>query len=230
MQITPIAHIRSDFPTKFGVPHQSGVADRLQAFVVREPQFRTPEAFRGLEAFSHIWLLWEFSEAKRDSWSPTVRPPRLGGNTRMGVFATRSPFRPNPLGLSSVRLLEVKQDPELGHGLVIAGADLMDGTPFYDIKPYITPDCHPEAVCGFTDQVEKRRLPVDFPEEFLRKVEPEKREALIQVLEGDPRPAYQKDPERIYGMPFAGMDVHFRVQGEVLHVCGIDRYKGPGIK
>ena len=230
MQITPIAHIRSDFPTKFGVPHQSGVADRLQAFVVMEPQFRTPEAFRGLEAFSHIWLLWEFSEAKRDSWSPTVRPPRLGGNTRMGVFATRSPFRPNPLGLSSVRLLVVRQDPELGHVLVIAGADLMDGTPIYDIKPYIAPDCHPEAVCGFTDQVEKRRLPVDFPEEFLRKVEPEKREALIQVLEGDPRPAYQKDPERIYGMPFAGMDVHFRVQGEVLHVCGIDRYKGPGIK
>ena len=230
MQITPIAHIRSDFPTKFGVPHQSGVADRLQALVVMEPQFRTPEAFRGLEAFSHLWLLWEFSETKRDTWSPTVRPPRLGGNTRMGVFATRSPFRPNPLGLSSVRLLEVRQDPELGHVLVIAGADLMDGTPVYDIKPYIAPDCHPEAVCGFTDQVEKRRLPVDFPEEFLRKVKPEKREALIQVLEGDPRPAYQKDPERIYGMPFAGMDVHFRVQGEVLHVCGIDRYKGPGIK
>ena len=230
MQITPIAHIRSDFPTKFGVPHQSGVADRLQALVVMEPQFRTPEAFRGLEAFSHLWLLWEFSETKRDTWSPTVRPPRLGGNTRMGVFATRSPFRPNPLGLSSVRLLEVRQDPELGPVLVIAGADLMDGTPIYDIKPYIAPDCHTEAVCGFTDQVEKRRLPVDFPEEFLRKVEPGKREALIQVLEGDPRPAYQKDPERIYGMPFAGMDVHFRVQEEVLHVCGIDRYKGPGIK
>ena len=148
----------------------------------------------------------------------------------MGVFATRSPFRPNPLGLSSVRLLEVRQDPELGPALMIAGADLMDGTPIYDIKPYIAPDCHPEAVCGFTDQVEKRRLPVDFPEEFLRKVEPDKREALIQVLEGDPRPAYQKDPERIYGMPFAGMDVHFRVQEEVLHVCGIDRYKGSGIK
>ena len=230
MQITPIAHIRSDFPTKFGVPHQSGVADRLQALVVMEPEFRIPEAFRGMEAFSHLWLLWEFSETKRDTWSPTVRPPRLGGNTRMGVFATRSPFRPNPLGLSSVRLLEVRQDPELGTVLVIAGADLMDGTPIYDIKPYIAPDCHPEAVCGFTDQVEKRRLPVDFPEEFLRKVEPGKREALIQVLEGDPRPAYQKDPERIYGMPFAGMDVHFRVQEEVLHVCGIDRYKGPGIK
>ena len=230
MQITPIAHIRSDFPTKFGVPHQSGVADRLQALVVMEPEFRIPEAFRGMEAFSHLWLLWEFSETKRDTWSPTVRPPRLGGNTRMGVFATRSPFRPNPLGLSSVRLLEVRQDPELGPALMIAGADLMDGTPIYDIKPYIAPDCHPEAVCGFTDQVEKRRLPVDFPEEFLRKVEPDKREALIQVLEGDPRPAYQKDPERIYGMPFAGMDVHFRVQEEVLHVCGIDRYKGPGIK
>ena len=230
MQITPIAHIRSDFPTKFGVPHQSGVADRLQALVVMEPEFRIPEAFRGMEAFSHLWVLWEFSETKRDTWSPTVRPPRLGGNTRMGVFATRSPFRPNPLGLSSVRLLEVRQDPELGPALMIAGADLMDGTPIYDIKPYIAPDCHPEAVCGFTDQVEKRRLPVDFPEEFLRKVEPDKREALIQVLEGDPRPAYQKDPERIYGMPFAGMDVHFRVQEEVLHVCGLDRYKGPGIK
>ena len=230
MQITPIAHIRSDFPTKFGVPHQSGVADRLQALVVMEQEFRIPEAFRGMEAFSHLWLLWEFSETKRDTWSPTVRPPRLGGNRRMGVFATRSPFRPNPLGLSSVRLLEVRQDPELGPVLMIAGADLMDGTPIYDIKPYIAPDCHPEALCGFTDQVEKRRLPVDFPEEFLRKVEPDKREALIQVLEGDPRPAYQKDPERIYGMPFAGMDVHFRVQEEVLHVCGIDRYKGPGIK
>ena len=159
MQITPIAHIRSDFPTKFGVPHQSGVADRLQAFVVMEPQFRTPEAFRGLEAFSHIWLLWEFSEAKRDSWSPTVRPPRLGGNTRMGVFATRSPFRPNPLGLSSVRLLEVRQDPELGHVLVIAGADLMDGTPILDIKPYLPYTDHRSTISNHTlRRIVTRRL------------------------------------------------------------------------
>ena len=226
----PIAHIRTDFPTKFGVPHQSGVADRLEARIVMEPEYRNPDAFRGLEHFSHIWLLWEFSEARRDSWSPTVRPPRLGGNTRMGVFATRSPYRPNPDGLSSVRLVEILHDPSLGPVLVVAGADLMDQTPVYDIKPYIAPDCHPDAEFGFTDTVRKQHVEVDFPEELLKKIPSEKREALRQVLSGDPRPAYQKDPDRVYGMPFAGMDVHFRVEEGILHVCGIDRYKDPGIK
>ncbi len=225
MEITPIAHIRSDFPEKFGIPHQSGVAGSLVSKVVMEEAYRNPDAFRGLEGFSHIWLIWEFSAVKQKEWSPTVRPPRLGGNTRMGVFATRSPFRPNPIGLSCVRLLEIRQEKDLGPVLIVAGADLMDKTPIYDIKPYIGPDCHPEAGYGFTERVEKKRLEVEFPAELLDKVPEEKQEALLQVLSGDPRPAYQKDPERIYGMPFAGMDIHFRVEEGVLHVCAIDKYR-----
>ena len=215
----PVARIRSDFPEKFGIPRQSGVVDSLEAKIVFEPEFRVMDAVRGLEDFSHIWLIWEFSEAVRDTWSPTVRPPRLGGNVRMGVFATRSPFRPNPIGLSCVKLLKVEQDETLGPVLTVAGADLMDGTPIYDIKPYIPyADCHPEAVGGFTTKVDMKPLTVDFPAELLAKVPEGKRDALIGVLEQDPRPRYQKDPGRIYGLSFAGLEVKFSVEAQTLTV------------
>ena len=215
----PVARIRSDFPEKFGIPRQSGIVESLEAKIVFEPEFRVMDAVRGLEDFSHIWLIWEFSEAVRNSWSPTVRPPRLGGNVRMGVFATRSPFRPNPIGLSCVKLLKVEQDEALGPVLTVAGADLMDGTPIYDIKPYIPyADCHPEAAGGFTTKVDMQPLTVDFPAELLETVPPEKRGALIGVLEQDPRPRYQNDPERIYGLSFAGMEIRFSVSGHTLSV------------
>lgn len=215
----PVARIRSDFPEKFGIPRQSGVVESLEAKIVFEPEFRVMDAVRGLEDFSHIWLIWEFSEAVRDTWSPTVRPPRLGGNVRMGVFATRSPFRPNPIGLSCVKLLKVEQDETLGPVLTVAGADLMNGTPIYDIKPYIPyADCHPEAKGGFTTNVEMKPLTVDFPAKLLEKVPPEKRAALFGVLEQDPRPRYQKDPERVYGLSFAGMEIKFTVSDRTLSV------------
>ena len=215
----PVARIRSDFPEKFGIPRQSGIVESLEAKIVFEPEFRVTDAVRGLEDFSHIWLIWEFSEAVRDTWSPTVRPPRLGGNVRMGVFATRSPFRPNPIGLSCVKLLKVEQDETLGPVLTVAGADLMDGTPIYDIKPYIPyADCHPDAKGGFTTNVEMRPLAVEFPAELLEKVPQEKRDALIGVLEQDPRPRYQKDPGRIYGLSFAGLEVKFSVEAQTLTV------------
>ena len=215
----PVARIRSDFPEKFGIPRQSGVVESLEAKIVFEPEFRVMDAVRGLEDFSHIWLIWEFSEAVRDTWSPTVRPPRLGGNVRMGVFATRSPFRPNPIGLSCVKLLKVEQDEALGPVLTVAGADLMDGTPIYDIKPYIPyADGHPEAKGGFTTNVEMKPLTVDFPAELLEKVPQGKRDALIGVLEQDPRPRYQKDPGRIYGLSFAGLEVKFSVEEQLISV------------
>ena len=218
----PVARIRSDFPEKFGIPRQSGVVESLEAKIIFEPEFRVMDAVRGLEDFSHIWLIWEFSEAVRDTWSPTVRPPRLGGNVRMGVFATRSPFRPNPIGLSCVKLLKVEQDEALGPVLTVAGADLMDGTPIYDIKPYIPyADCHPEAVGGFTTKVDMKPLTVDFPADLLTKVSEEKRDALIGVLEQDPRPRYQKDPGRIYGLSFAGLEVKFSVEAQTLTVKDI---------
>lgn len=218
----PVARIRSDFPEKFGIPRQSGVVESLEAKIVFEPEFRVMDAVRGLEDFSHIWLIWEFSEAVRDTWSPTVRPPRLGGNVRMGVFATRSPFRPNPIGLSCVKLLKVEQDETLGPVLTVAGADLMDGTPIYDIKPYIPyADCHPEAQGGFTTKVDMKPLTVDFPPVLLEKVPEEKREALIGVLAQDPRPRYQKDPGRIYGLSFAGMEVKFSVEEQTLTVIAL---------
>ena len=214
-----IARIRSDFPTKFGIPRQSGLVEDLRATVVFEPEYRNPDALRGLEEFSHLWLIWQFSQAVRDTWSPTVRPPRLGGNTRMGVFATRSPFRPNPIGLSCVRLVGMEKDPELGHMLVVAGADLMDGTPILDIKPYLPyADSHPEALGGFTGNVGGKVLEVEFPPELLDQVPEDKREALIGVLSRDPRPSYQHDPGRVYGMAFAGLEVRFSVDGDVLHV------------
>ena len=216
-----IAHIRSDFPDKFGVPRQSGLVSALRAAVVFTPEFRRPEAVRGLEEFSHIWLIWQFSRAK--GWSPTVRPPRLGGNQRLGVFATRSPFRPNPLGLSAVRLEGVELCPDRGPMLHIAGADLLDGTPVFDIKPYLPyADCLPQATGGFTDQRARRRLAVDCPPELLERVPPSQREALLGVLAEDPRPAYQQDETRVYGLSFAGRQVRFQVAGEQLRICSIE--------
>ena len=216
MEMKVIAHIRSDFPTKFGIPHQSGRIQELKADIIFEPEFR------GLEEYTHIWLIWEFSQAVRKEWSPTVRPPRLGGNVRMGVFATRSPFRPNPIGLSSVRLESVEFSEKYGPVLHVSGADLMDGTPIYDIKPYLAyVDSHPEAAGGFTDQIQDHKLKVEFPEELLKKIPVEKREALLAVLANDPRPGYQKDPERKYGMSFGSWDIQFKVDGEQLQVLEV---------
>ena len=218
-----IARIHTDFPTKFGIPRQSGIIASLQGKIVFETEYRNADAVRGLEDFSHIWLLWEFSEAMRDSWSPTVRPPRLGGNVRKGVFATRSPFRPNPIGLSSVRLEKVDIDPQLGPVLYVSGADLMDGTPIYDIKPYIAyTDSHPDAVSGFASTPAEYLLDVDFPEDLLQQVPEKQRESLIEVLAHDPRPQYQDDPKRVYGMAFGGMEVKFKVDGMLLTVVAID--------
>lgn len=217
-----IARIHTDFPTKFGVPRQSGLIDALKGVIVFEPEYRNPDALRGLEEFSHIWLIWQFSGAVRDTWSPTVRPPRLGGNKRMGVFATRSPFRPNALGLSSVRLDSIQSHPDLGPVLHVLGADLVDNTPIYDIKPYLSfTDSHPDAVGGFADPLRNYALEVKFPEQLLRLIPQERREALLGVLGHDPRPSYQNDPQRIYGLKFAGFDIRFTVQDMVLSVCEV---------
>lgn len=218
-----IARMHSDFAEKFGIPRQSGLVSALRAAVVFEPEFRNPDALRGIADFSHLWLIWEFSEAIRENWSPTVRPPRLGGNERLGVFATRSPFRPNPIGLSCVRLEEVRQDQAHGTILIVSGADLMDGTPIYDIKPYIPyADAHPEARGGFAQDAPKPTLAVDFPPDLLARVPEDRREALRAVLALDPRPSYQNDPTRIYGMRFAGCDIRFTVQDNTLTVCGVE--------
>ena len=222
--IKVIARLHSDFETKFGVPRQSGLVDELRSTVVFEPEYRNADAVRGLDEFSHIWLVWQFSRAVREDWSPTVRPPRLGGNQRIGVFATRSPFRPNALGLSSVRLERVEYTKELGPVLHVAGADLMDGTPIYDIKPYIAyADSHADARGGFVDAVERHTLTVNCGEELLALVPEEKRAALLGVLAQDPRPSYQEDAERVYGMAFAGLDVKFTVDGSVLTVREISK-------
>lgn len=218
-----IAHIRSDFDEKFGIPRQSGLVDELKAQIVFEPEYRVAEAVRGLEDFSHIWLIWQFSKAVRENWSPTVRPPRLGGNTRMGVFATRSPFRPNSIGLSCVKLERVELSPELGPVLHVSGADLLNGTPIFDIKPY-TPyaDCRPEATGGFTDTVPRLELAVDMSRELSAKLPADKVESLRGVLRNDPRPSYQNDPERVYGFSFAGREIKFRVEDGTAHVLAID--------
>ena len=219
-----IANIHSDFPTKFGIPRQSGLVEELTAQIVFTPDYRAPEAVRGLEDFSHIWLVWQFSKAVREHWSPTVRPPRLGGNTRMGVFATRSPFRPNAIGLSCVRLLKVEPNTPEGPVLTVAGADLMDGTPILDIKPYIPyADCQMEATGGFTDTAGEFLLKVEFPPELLSMVPEDRREALIGVLRHDPRPSYQRKPERVYGMEFAGWNIRFRVEGDILLVVDCEK-------
>ena len=222
-----IANLRSDFPTKFGIPRQSGLVEELKATVVFKPEYRNPDALRGLEEFSHVWLIWEFSKAVREEWSPTVRPPRLGGNKRLGVFATRSPFRPNPLGLSCVKLEKIEVDPELGPVLRVSGADLMDGTPIFDIKPYIPyADCQPQATGGFTSTVERRLLQVECPAHLLELVREYRRQALLGVLANDPRPSYQNDPERVYGMEFAEVEVRFSVQGETLTVREVCKKDG----
>lgn len=214
-----IARIRSEFPTKFGIPRQSGLVPETRATIVFEPEYRNPDALRGLEGFSHLWLIWEFSESVRDGWSPTVRPPRLGGNVRRGVFATRSPFRPNPIGLSCVRLEKIYQTEDRGTVLLVSGADLMDGTPIFDIKPYIPyADAHPEALEGFTAQAGDYLLDVVFPPELEKLIPLEQRAALRGVLSHDPRPSYQADPTRVYGMRFAAFDVRFTVEEQTLTV------------
>ncbi len=221
-QLKIIAHIRSDFSEKFGIPRQSGLVEELKATVVFEPEFRNPDALRGLEGFSHLWLIWQFSKVVRQDWSPTVRPPRLGGNERMGVFATRSPFRPNPVGLSCVKLERVELHPELGPVIHVAGADLMDGTPIYDIKPYLPyADCKPDAVGGFASAPKEATLRVECSQTLLERVPADRRDALLAVLAQDPRPSYQNDPERVYGMGFAGCNICFRVDGTVLTVTDI---------
>lgn len=220
MELTPIAHIRSDFSEKFGIPRQSGLVEELSATVVFEPEYRDISALQGLDGFSHLWLIWEFSKVR--GWSLTVRPPRLGGNRRMGVFATRSPFRPNPLGLSCVRLREIRRDRALGPVLIVAGADLLDGTPIYDVKPYLPyADCRPDAVGGFAARPKEADLTVECPPALLDRVPADKRSALLAVLAQDPRPQYQDDPERVYGMAFAGLEVKFQVAGDRLAVTEI---------
>ena len=223
-----IARIHTEFPEKFGIPRQSGLVDELTGRVVFEEEYRVAEALRGLEGFSHIWLIWEFSETARADWSPTVKPPRLGGNRRMGVFATRSPFRPNPIGLSCVRLEKVDFTAPDGPALIVRGADLMDNTPIYDIKPYLPyADCHPDATSGFLDQTDSAALAVEFPAALLNRLPADKREAAVRVLAQDPRPGYRHgDDARRYGVAFAGFDLRFTVSGGVLRVCEVSPLNG----
>lgn len=223
VSIHVIARMKSDFPGKFGIPRQSGLVQELRSTIVFEPEFRNADALRGLEDFSHLWLIWQFSEAVRKEWSPTVRPPRLGGNTRMGVFATRSPFRPNHMGLSSVEILGIEHTNDLGTVIHVAGADLMDGTPIFDIKPYIPySDCHPGATGGFTDTANDFLLEVDFPQELLNQLPESKRAAAIGILSHDPRPSYQKDDSRVYGLSFAGFNIRFCVKNDRLTVTEVE--------
>ena len=217
-----IARMKSDFPTKFGIPRQSGVVQSLRSTIVFEPEFRCEDALRGIEEFTHLWLIWQFSESIRDGWSPTVRPPRLGGNERRGVFATRAPFRPNPLGLSCVTLLGVERTAKWGTVLHVGGADLMDGTPIFDIKPYIPySDSKPNASGGFADKAKPFALSVDFPEDLLSLLPEEKRPVALELLSHDPRPSYHDDPDRVYGLSFAGFDFRFTVKDGTLTVCQV---------
>ena len=217
-----IAHIENAYSEKFGVPRQSGQVQSILSRIVFEPEYRNPSAFHGITDYSHLWLIWEFSEAKRENWSATVRPPRLGGNRRLGVFATRSPFRPNPIGLSCVRLIGLDFEDSNGPVLTVSGADLMNGTPIYDIKPYLPyADSHPDASGGFTDGLEEHLLQVELPPQLAEKLSEELASCLKEVLAQDPRPRYQDDPERIYGMTFAGKNIRFKVGGGLLTVCDI---------
>ena len=219
-----IARMKSDFPTKFGIPRQSGLVPELRSTIVFEPEFRNPDTLRGLEDFSHLWIIWQFSEAVRTEWSPTVRPPRLGGNTRMGVFATRSPFRPNNIGLSSVKILGIENTVEFGTVVHVGGADLMDGTPIFDIKPYVPySDCHPDALGGFTQTAGDFLLEVNIGDDLLKKIPENKRESLLGVLSHDPRPSYQKDSDRIYGLNFSDLDVRFQIHDNILTVVEINK-------
>ena len=225
MELKIIARISTDFKEKFGIPRQSGIAKTVGK-IVFEPEYRVREALRGIDGYSHLWLLWEFSEARRDGWSPTVRPPRLGGNKRMGVFATRSPFRPNSIGLSSVRLLSVEESADDGLVLIVEGADLLDGTPIYDIKPYLPfTDSHPDAIGGFADEVREYGLKVNFSLHSLEKFPENKRDALITILENDPRPSYKDDGDHEYGMVYADLDIFFKVEGGTLTVTRIESKK-----
>ena len=225
LTLAPVAHIRSDFPTKFGIPRQSGLVESLRAAVVFTPEYRNPDALRGMEGFSHLWLLWVFSRSVGARWSPTVRPPRLGGNERMGVFATRSPFRPNPIGLSAVKLEEIRLHTPEGPQLIVSGADIMDGTPILDIKPYLPyADCRPEALGGFAPNG-GTELEVDCPPALLEQLPADKAPALLEVLSRDPRPSYQHDPDRVYGMDFAGHNIRFSVSGDTLTVLSIEALK-----
>jgi tRNA-Thr(GGU) m(6)t(6)A37 methyltransferase TsaA len=221
--ITPIARMCSDFPSKFGIPRQSGLVDELRSTIVFEPEFRNPDTLRGIEGYSHLWLIWQFSQAVRSNWSPTVRPPRLGGNARMGVFATRSPFRPNPLGLSCVELDRIDMEDPEGPVLYVKGADLMDGTPIYDIKPYVKyADSRPHAICGYVDRLQERSLKVVIPSECKEAISDKSvLPALVEVLALDPRPSYHDDPQRIYGLSFAGYNVRFSVAEGTLRVVEI---------
>ena len=229
ISIHPIAKMRSDFPTKFGIPRQSNLVDGLESVIVFEPEYRNADALRGIEGFSHLWIIWQFSEAVRQDWSPTVRPPRLGGNTRMGVFATRSPFRPNHLGLSCVKLLGVEHTETEGSVLHVAGADLMDGTPIFDIKPYIPySDSFPDAKGGFTDTADNFLLTVNFPAHLLQILPETKQQAAIGVLSHDPRPSYQRKPNRVYGLVFAGFDIRFTVEEKTLTVCEVNKVTNIG--
>ena len=217
-----IAKIHTEFTTKFGIPRQSGLINDLKARIVFEPEYRNPDALRGLEEFSHIWLIWEFSATVRNKWSATVRPPRLGGNKRMGVFATRSPFRPNPIGLSSVKIEAIELETSLGPIIYVSGADLMDNTPIYDIKPYLAYcDSHPDAVGGYVDNIKQEKLVVIFSKKWLDLIPNHLQKGLIAVLELDPRPSYQDDPNRIYGFEFAGFEIKFKVEGRILNVCEV---------
>lgn len=218
-----IAKIKTDMPDKFGVPRQSGIVGELTGKIVFEPEYRVKEALNGLEEFSHLWLLWEFSENKRKSWSPTVRPPRLGGETRKGVFATRSPFRPNPIGLSCVKLEKIEYAKQFGPLIYVSGVDMVNNTPIYDIKPYITyTDSRPEAVQGFAEKYKDYELKVLFPQKLLDSIPKEKQAGIIGILKHDPRPAYQDSPERIYGVRYLNYDVHFKVKTNVLTVTDIE--------
>jgi tRNA-Thr(GGU) m(6)t(6)A37 methyltransferase TsaA len=222
-----IARIRSEFPTQFGIPRQSGLVEGLRSAIYFEGEYRNPDALRGLEAVSHLWLIWGFSQTERDTWSPTVRPPRLGGNTRVGVFATRSPYRPNPLGLSSVKIDRIEQDASLGPVIHVRGADLMDGTPIYDLKPYIPfTDSHPDAMSGFARHSPDQLLEVSLGEPWLAKLPPGTEEVLRDVLALDPRPSYQNDPDRVYGMEFQDLEIRFAVRGKVLTVVEIRGREG----
>ena len=223
INIYPIARMKSNFTSKFGIPRQSGLVDSLRSTIIFEPEYRNADALRGLEDFSHLWIIWQFSEAANKKWSPTVRPPRLGGNKRLGVFATRSPFRPNPLALSCVRIVGIEETAEHGSVIHVAGADLMDGTPILDIKPYIPyADSKPDATGGFTDTAKDFILQVDFPTHLMNMVPNHLREALLDLLTHDPRPSYQADSDRVYGMSFADLNIRFTVKDGTLTVCNIE--------
>ena len=222
MELKIIARIYTDFSEKFGIPRQSGIV-KSRGRIVFEPEYRKSEALRGIEGYSHLWLIWQFSRAQRDEWSPTVRPPRLGGNKRMGVFATRSPYRPNPIGLSSVELIGIEKSDELGEVLIVSGADILDNTPIYDIKPYLAyTDSHADAIGGFADDVYSYRINVNFADGMIEKIKQEDREALIEILAGDPRPAYKKDDPKEYGMRFASYEIFFTVEKDTLTVTRVE--------